>query len=378
MPNQHAPLTDKTLRQTLAFLDAARGVTSQGARLAGLTRSSFLTRVSAARRRFGMTAVPEVVREDKALQQRVAEAAELKQLQKENSLLREAVTTTAHIPKIPKPKFRSAGDEDEIWAVMPDSHGSHIDGAAFAAFQADLVALQKTGRLTRLIGLGDHIDCGGFLAQHHTMGYLAQLDESAYADDLGAWESQLNTITEASGGARITLLEGNHEQRLEKWAVQQTIGNRKDAELLMQAISPQHRLNYAKRGIDYVRYGELREGVPVRGAVRIGKCYFTHGSYCGPSAAQKHAAKFGAPVIYGHTHTPASFFGKTVHGGTHAAWNFGHLSKNAPRFMHNAPDNWSHGYGVVLVSKSGHFTIIHVPLIHGVSYLPTAFRLARP
>lgn len=374
MANQHAPLTDKVLRQTLAFYDAARGNATEGARLAGMTRNSFCTRIAAARRRFGMAAVPAVVKEDKAAQQRVAEAQELKVLQKENLVLRSALAASAKVPKIPKAKIRLANDEDEIWVVMPDSHGSHIDGAAFAAFQADLVSLRKTGRLTRLIGLGDHIDCGGFLAQHHTMGYVSQLDESTYADDLGAWENQLNIITDASGGARITLLEGNHEQRLEKWAVQQSLGNGKDAHLLMQAVSPQHRLNYEKRGIDYVRYGELREGVPVRGAVRIGKCYFTHGTYCGPSAAQKHAAKFGAPVIYGHTHTPASFFGKTVHGGTHAAWNFGHLSKNAPRFMHNAPDNWQHGYGVMLVSKSGHFSVIHVPIINGMSFLPTMFR----
>lgn len=368
------PLPDTVLRQTLAYYDSARGVVSKAAALAGLPRASFVTRLAAARRRFGMAAAPAMVQVDQAVQQRAAEAAELAHLRKENKVLRSTLTASAKIPKIPKPKLRLAGDEDEIWVVMPDSHGSHIDGAAFAAFQADLVSLQKTGRLTRLIGLGDHIDCGGFLAQHHTMGYVAQLDESAYADDLGAWENQLNIITDASGGARITLLEGNHEQRLEKWAVQQTLGNRKDAEMLMQAVSPQHRLRYEKRGIDYVRYGELRDGVPVRGAVRIGKCYFTHGTYCGPNAAQKHAAKFGAPVIYGHTHTPASFFGKTVHGGTHAAWNFGHLSKNAPRFMHNTPDNWQHGYGVLLVSKSGHFTVIHVPIINGVSFLPTAFR----
>jgi hypothetical protein len=360
------PLSDKTLRDTLAFYDAAHGNAVAAAKLAGVASATFAHRVRAARNKFGISAT--LIAPDTGVAKRAKDLSELGQLKKEVVVLREALSAQAKAPKLPKPKFRRASDEDEVWVVMPDSHGSHADPAAMAAFIGDLPALTPT----RLIALGDQIDCGGFLAQHHTMGYLAQLDESAYADDLEAWRIQLDTITEAAGGPRITLLEGNHEQRLEKWAVQQTIGNRKDAEMLTRAISPQHRLDYEGRGIDYVRYGELREGVPVRGAVRIGKCYFTHGFATGPSAAQKHAQKFGAPVVYGHT--PASFFGKTVHGGVQAAWCPGHLSKNAPRFMHNNPDNWGHGYAVLLVSKSGHFTYIHVPIINGVSYLPTAFR----
>jgi len=301
---------------------------------------------------------------------RAAQLADLEALTKEVVALRQALVEKSKAPKIPKAHHRPASDRDRIRVIMPDSHGSHADLAAFAAFHADVALLNPD----EFVGLGDHMDAGGFLAQHHTMGYLAQLDESSWAADLAAWEGQLNLLQKAAPRAKFTILEGNHEQRVEKWAVQSTIGNRGDAEMLMRAMAPQHRLDYAGRGIDYVRYGELREGCAVRGAVRLGKCYFTHGTYCGPNAAQKHASKFGAPVVYGHTHTPAAFFGKTVHGGVHAAWNFGCLSKMAPRFMHNAPDNWGHGYGLQLVSKSGHFTTIHVPIINGVSYLPTAFR----
>jgi hypothetical protein len=60
-----------------------------------------------------------------------------------------------------------------------------------------------------------------------------------------------------------------------------------------------------------------------------------------------------------------------VKEGAIAAWNFGTLAKLAPRYMHNNPDNWGQGYGIQEVAPSGLFTTIHVPIIHGVSLLPS-------
>ncbi len=368
MPNQHAPMTDKLLKEALGFYTAAAGNVTRAAKLAGLTRPTFKDRLSRARAKFGSTTI---VPEDKGAARRAQDSRELDQLRKENVLLRSALTNKAAVKpqKLPKAKTRS-GKDDTIRVIMPDSHAQHIDTAAFAAFLADVKLLDPD----EFVGLGDHVDAGGFLAQHHTMGYVAQLDECSWEQDLAAWESQLNALQAAAGRAKFTILAGNHCVRPEKWAVQQSLGNQRDAEMLKRAVAPEYRLDYAGRGIDFVEYGEQREGVPVRGAVRLGKCYFTHGFALGKDAARNHALKFGAPVVYGHTHTPAAYFGKTVHGGVHAAWNFGCLCKLAPRYMHNNPDNWAHGYGLQLVARSGLFTTIHVPIIKGQSFLPTAFK----
>lgn len=363
------PLSDAALRQTLAFYDAAHGITTEAAKLAGVPRETFQARLAKARTKFGLTTPTAAV--DHSVKVRVAEKSELEHLRKENAALRQAVAAKGAAPKIPRPVKRQ-GKDDLVRVVIPDSHGSHVDTQVFAAVEADVLALDPD----EIVGLGDHLDCGGFLAAHHIQHYVAQLDECSWEDDLAAWGDQLNRLMKAAPRARWTLLEGNHEQRIERWAVGETLGNRKDADGLMRAMAPQFRLDYAGRGIDYVRYGELREGVPVRGAVRLGKCYFTHGFATGPSAALKHAQKFGAPVVYGHTHTPASYFGKSVHGGVHAAWCPGHISKNAPRYGHNSPDNWGHGYLLQIVARSGLFTTVHVPIVRGVSLLPMAFRRA--
>lgn len=370
MANQYS-VTDADLRSALKFFHAARGVAAHAAKLAGLSRQTFLGRLAAARRKFGDKTAVAPVKVDKAVAQRAAETDELAALRRENVVLRDALAhrAVAKAPKLPKAKARS-GKDDTVRVIMPDSHAHHIDAPAFAAFLADV----KTLNPDEFVGLGDHVDAGGFLAAHHVLGYVAQLDECSWEQDLAAWESQLNALQAAASVAKFTILAGNHCTRVEKWAVQQSLGNQRDAEMLRRALAPEDRLDYAGRGIDYVKYGEQREGVPVRGAVRLGKCYFTHGFALGKDAARNHAIKFGAPVVYGHTHTPATYFGKTVHGGVHAAWNFGCLCKLAPRYMHNNPDNWAHGYGIQLIARSGLFTTIHVPIIKGVSYLPSAFK----
>ncbi len=71
----------------------------------------------------------------------------------------------------------------------PDSHGCFIDGAALNAFLGDLEAIKPA----EVIMLGDHLDCGGFLAQHQTIGFVAESDYS-YAEDVAACNQFLDAI----------------------------------------------------------------------------------------------------------------------------------------------------------------------------------------
>ena len=65
---------------------------------------------------------------------------------------------------------RPTKDDDTFCRVIiPDSHGCYIDEGAAAAMLADLAVIRPAS----IIMLGDHLDCGGFLAQHHTIGFVA-------------------------------------------------------------------------------------------------------------------------------------------------------------------------------------------------------------
>src|SRR5262245_1186760 len=66
--------------------------------------------------------------------------------------------------KIPTGKPRKASKGAFTRVIVPDSHGCYIDPEACKAFLADLEQL----RPAEVVMLGDHLDCGGWLAQHHT------------------------------------------------------------------------------------------------------------------------------------------------------------------------------------------------------------------
>lgn len=372
MPNQHAPTTDKLLKEALGFYTAAAGNVTRAAKLAGLTRSTFKDRLGYARAKFGAGAITTP---DGGILQRAKEVDELGQLRKEVVLLRQHLAQRAAAPK-PKPLPRvtkRSGKDDVVRVVIPDTHGSHIDPVAWAAALADIKALNPD----ELVHLGDYMDCGGFLSAKHVIGHVAQMDEVSYESDMEAWRTQLDQLTAAAPRAKLHLLEGNHLSRVERWAVEASLGNGRNADFLRRAISPEFRLDYAGRGIRYAKDGDFHDGLSSRGTIRLGKCFFTHGFAVGRNAAANHAAKIGGPVVYGHTHTPASFFSKTVKNGVHAAWTPGCLCKFAQRYMHTNPDSWGHGIIVQIVARSGHFITLHVPILNGESLLPAAWKTAQ-
>src|ERR1700679_961816 len=78
---------------------------------------------------------------------------------------------------IPKALKRQTGDK--VRMICGDTHGSSIDMAAAGQFLADVARVQPD----EIVCLGDHVNCGGFLAEHHVMGYVAETEYS-YCEDI--------------------------------------------------------------------------------------------------------------------------------------------------------------------------------------------------
>jgi len=106
-----------------------------------------------------------------------------------------------------------------IRICIPDTHGSSIDLPAFSAFLSDLESLKPH----EIILLGDHVDCGGFLAQAHTYGYVAQTSYT-FEDDIAATNQMLDKVQAICPTAKIEYIEGNHEFRISRWCVTQASG----------------------------------------------------------------------------------------------------------------------------------------------------------
>ena len=59
--------------------------------------------------------------------------------------------------------------------------------------------------------MGDHLDCDGFLAQHHVWGFVAET-EYTFEDDVAA-NVMLDSVQKICPKAKLTYLSGitNHE-----------------------------------------------------------------------------------------------------------------------------------------------------------------------
>lgn len=291
--------------------------------------------------------------------------AEIARIKRQNQILGQSLLHARQparkITIKPSPRNNKTGERLRV--IIPDSHGSAISKPAAAAFLADLKRLDPT----EIVMLGDHVDCGGFLAQHHVLGYVAQTDYS-YTDDIAAANHFLDLIQKAAPRATIHYIEGNHERRVETWCVTQTLRHEKDCRLMRAAFAPEYLLHLKSRAIRYYRQSENYVN-DVPGTIKLGKCYFWHGTSTARHAASVNLSQIGGNVVYGHTHREDHDSRRPVSTGAIGAWCPGCLCDNQPLWQHTRPTDWTHGYGVQSVMPSGNFLHINIPIVKGVSLL---------
>lgn len=259
---------------------------------------------------------------------------------------------------------------DIVRVIVPDTHGAKVSHDAISAMLADIGGLDPQ----EIILLGDHVDCGGHLAQHHVMGYVAETSYS-YEDDLTAAHALLDSIRKSAPSAKIEYIEGNHERRVETWCVTQTLRHKKDAEGLRKLYAPEFRLELEERGIPYFRQGEFYDGLPIPGVIRRGKCYFFHGISTGRNAVARTVDQLAANCVFGHTHRAQSELTRKIGSGVIGSWNPGCLCELQPLWMHTAPTSWTHGYAVQLVTQDGDFLHLNIPIIGGKSFFSSLVNL---
>jgi hypothetical protein len=250
--------------------------------------------------------------------------------------------------------------------IIPDTHGSLIDQAAADAMFSDMERMGAS--IKEVVLLGDHLECGGFLAEHHALGYVAQ-SEYTFADDVIAANAFLDRVQSIAPKAVIHYLEGNHENRIERWILDRVVGHSADAAFLHQMFSTPSVLSLEKRGIKFYSSG-VKYGLRVPGAIKLGKCHFLHGSNHGAGVARKMASSFGGNVVFAHVHTQQSVTVRTVAGGEIGAWCPGCVCQLQPLYRHSSITDWSHGHAFQIVdSTSGEFLHVNVPVVAGKSLL---------
>lgn len=264
---------------------------------------------------------------------------------------------------------RNRDSGDIVRVVIPDTHGAKICEPAAAAMLSDIKALNPQ----EIILIGDHVDCGGHLAQHHVMGYVAETAYS-YEDDISAANSFLDSLRDAAPSAKIEYIEGNHERRVETWCVTQTLRHQHDSEGLRKLYAPEYRLNLKERDITYYRDGICYDGLTIPGVIKRGKCYFFHGFSTSKNATASTVEKIAGNCVFGHTHRAQSFIVRKANVGVIGSWNPGCLCDLQPLWQHTNPTEWTHGYGIQLVHGDD-FLHLNIPIIENKSLFSALVKL---
>lgn len=260
-----------------------------------------------------------------------------------------------------KAKAREKGRET-VRVICGDVHGSRMDRPAVDAFLADLERWQPD----EIVLLGDMVDCGGFAAQHHVLGYVAETEYS-FQDDIAAGNWFLDRVQELAPQAQIHYIEGNHEDRVERWIVDQVRSNTRDGEFLRAILAPNALLHLEERRILFYRRSECHiPGFPP-GWVKMGKIFFVHELGKSKNAAADSVSRTAGNVVFGHTHREDSASRVLPNVGLVKAWNPGCLCQRQKLYMHSNPSDWSHGYAVQIVESSGEFLHLNIPIWEGRS-----------
>jgi predicted phosphodiesterase len=265
---------------------------------------------------------------------------------------------------------RAAGTAN-LWFILPDIHFPDHDETALAvALEAHRI-LQPDYSLF----LGDVLDCGLFSS--HAKKTIAESQGYDFKEkEIDPCNDMLDNVQ--SNTKQFTyFLEGNHEQRIERWAV----NNGKVGESIYKLISPSHTLwKEPKRTkfkmIPYEvstgnRMGHV-EIVKPTNKMRTGGLVAVHGWSFAKHAARVHLEKSRSrSIVYGHTHrmqldvSRDPWTGKPI-----KAMSPGTLSKLQPIYAHGgSPSEWSAGFCLVYVGQES-WTEYLVNIVNGGAVLP--------
>lgn len=165
----------------------------------------------------------------------------------------------------------------------------------------------------------------------------------------------------------VYMLEGNHEQHVERWIANVATSDTED--FLDGALNPYELLKLHSRGVTYVRRSDLRDGLSVRGVLKLKGCVFMHGAYQSIHATYRHADAFGSNICHGHTHRAASVLRRRPSGEVFGGYCPGTLSEFSPLYQQTTPESWTHGVGLQFID-TGSFNHFNVNINHGRYALP--------
>ena len=166
------------------------------------------------------------------------------------------------------------------------------------------------------------------------------------AEELARVKMLFTTIRKHFKRAQIYYIAGNHEERLEHYAM-----NSATALVGVAGLDLEHMMDLDKFRIRLIR--DKRRAMIGRLNVLHGHEYQGIGFAISPARGIFMKAK--APTIVGHCHRKSDYSEKTLDGKSIGCWSTGCLCDMSPDY--SPYNNWCHGFAIVELDDSGHYTV---------------------
>jgi len=234
--------------------------------------------------------------------------------------------------------------EYEKTAFIPDIHAPYIDGPAFRC----MLAFLRTFKPEHIFVIGDVLDfyqLSKFIKNPSRMMDLqTDIDSATIA---------LKQIRKAAPQAKIRLLCGNHEKRLQKFLWSQA------AELFsLRDLTVPHLLGLKELNIEWIESGSM---VFHDFLIKHGNLVRSRSGY----TATGEREKAGISGVSGHTHRLSQVYNTNYNGMT--TWvECGCLCSLEPEYAEGQVVDWQAGLAYGYFEKGdGRFTIHTAPIIKG-------------
>lgn len=221
--------------------------------------------------------------------------------------------------------------------IFPDVHLGHHDAPAVRV----ALKLLDWVRPERVVFLGDVLDAHS--ASSHGASDRREKRAPGYLEEVRLARRLLDHVEGTPGVEEVVFVEGNHEQRVERWAV--SLGGL--AEDVADVLSPQAQLSRARqRKFTWVPYVPDEGRLPFHTlAPGLIAC---HGYSTAIHAAAAHLRKaHGLSVVHGHTHRAQDYVTRhPLTGEELQGHSPGCLSTLQPMWL-RGPNDWTHGVSVL-------------------------------
>jgi len=272
--------------------------------------------------------------------------------------------------------------------VLPDMHHPFADPAAMAA----VLAIAEAVRPTRIVSLGDSVECAAFSA--HPARSVAEQAIHEFSHELetcGAWIDRIS----AAAGPQLEwwdYLYGNHEQHVEReclrlGSIGLAVRSMIEPSIVLGRNRP--RLRFTPYIADYAKgrrpASHLRGGSSMAHHKITNDLIAVHGWTIARHAAQVHLDKVKTcSLVHGHTHRPQEATGRLWDSDKLIrAWSPGCLSLLQPAWHHSTPTEWAHGVDVIFCkddcltagNRDPAWTHYTISIVNGETTLPGGTRV---